>query len=440
MFYDIGSKSNNFRGYKMKSNVTSREAQLDLLVGPGGNQELAARQAANQPLLRPATIHTRSFRKYSRPAAQHTPSQPSSQHNEISEITLDCKSPMASSRSEGETQPQESSQKDLNPFIVFRRYADTKFSEILQTVVGLPSDTTSNRTRSQALEESRQRQLRELGSWGGLLATTERDPADPFHELHSKLSQTAHGEDRSSWSQDTGRDSFNDWVSEMLGDRDYSPVNLEDRWPDLPFGAAFTDLCRTSGSLNPAHEELWRWMGCPYYSFDRRQHLGADKDMEGTSKWLRRAKEQIQDDDKEEPPSANFKSDSEVEGETELNQYESYSAVSNSLERLILKAILSPEDHSQESPEPPREPGQCNVLATLTTTEQVTDADGKNAHQSGFKEAIFRWDRGKHETIHKSQSPLQKAIRFNDRVEKMDNSEDTNSKMGKTGRGWFWSD
>jgi hypothetical protein len=346
---------------------------------------------------------------------------------------------MGSSTSEGERQQNRSSREDLNPFIAFRRYADTKFSALLQTIVGVPTDITSNRARSEALEEDRRRQQREMGSWGGLLAASERDPTDPFYDLNSKVLQTSRQEDKPAGSQNTDRESFDGWVLDMLGDKDYSPLNLEDRWPELPFGAAFTDLYRITGSSNPTYEELWRWMGWPYYSFDKHQHIDMDRDMADASRWLRRIKEKIQSYSREDLPSDNSNSDHEKGGETELDQYESYSAAGHSVERLILKALMG-QDPSQESPEAPQENGQCNVLATLTTTEQVTDSDGKVHTKVVLKKVFSDGTEESTETIHKSQSPVQRAIQSNDRSEKMTKSEDTNNQLGTAGRGWFWSD
>ncbi|KAI9707717.1 MAG: hypothetical protein M1836_000679 [Candelina mexicana] len=58
---------------------------------------------------------------------------------------------------------------DDNPFIAFRRYADSQFSSLLQGIIGLPSMLSSptQRAKWQDVEEAKQR-ANEMRKWGGV--------------------------------------------------------------------------------------------------------------------------------------------------------------------------------------------------------------------------------------------------------------------------------
>ena len=345
--------------------------------------------------------------------------------------------------------PQSHQQADEeNPFITFRRFADAKFSSLLQNLLGLPSALSST-LQWQQLEDERARKGKEMRSWGGAVS------ADEWHErLQQEESPKRYlQEDRKHSNHQLGaqsptspqspvllavlsrvRDIDNvfprscpsrsphysvGWLPGYLLYSSYSPLLLEQNTSSLKWRDAFEDLILSEKGhemVDRAYSEATRdgkhWADWLEDIF----RLEVSTTYEHGSKVLNN-----------EDGDACARTYDDTAPRTEMDMYEHFFG-----QKPLPPSSMKPQTEN------PTESHQervrfSDIVATITTTQRTVASDGSVNTKIVFKKRFADGREESSETVQTTQKPSP-AIEALDEAKSL---RGPSSQMDRP-KGWFW--
>ncbi len=363
---------------------------------------------------------------------------------------------------------------DDNPFIAFRRYADSQLSSLLQGVIGLPSMFSSpeQRAKWQDVDKAQQR-AKEMQSWGGVGGTEEWEhgKTSQTNDVEKPSDESASGETRcpylltpESRNGRSGRgvqqplemprsipeiDQKTSDPKSNLNDisyatfNPYTPLRLAndprfsgsiDRWKE-----AYNDLMCVEEQQEMRNIENYNryckeflvpcdWRGSVHRSDNRGGNLGGVCKVIALSHPKLRAMVQAKKD-----------------AETELGLYESSQAIQSSSNTGDAVDSSSSQTTEATSPElmtrisnksPPR-----SIVSTMTTTERWEYPDGTVNTKVVLKKRFADGKKESTETVLKSQDDQGKSQQDHSHPAAGKERFEKTAKEGAVKkRGWFWSD
>ncbi|KAI9776620.1 MAG: hypothetical protein M1835_005469 [Candelina submexicana] len=369
---------------------------------------------------------------------------------------------------------------DDNPFIAFRRYADSQFSSLLQGIIGLPSMLSSPTQRANwpDVEKAKQR-ANEMRKWGGV------SYADDWRQSKDSKSDESgkQGENGAMTSiscpyrsaNEPGKDRDGTGVQGVENHSSVQP--LEVRWPASNLNEILTDPTSSFNELSYmifspysplqlANDPSFRgnidkWMEAYHdlMSIENQQMMPRNEDYRKYSrKYLTSCEDSGRihvDSDPSHPwgfckvisaahPSLRAMLQEKRDAETELDLYENFQGIQSSPNAgdaiASSSSNISEASTSRYSSSTSDKSNPQSIISTLTTTERRTLPDGTVHTKIVLKKRFADGEEESTETVVKSKGN-QDDVQQNHSQSTSRAGPPKESAKGSKGqkKGWFWS-